>query len=244
MNKKYINMKLGFTTLALFMQDNNKIIDLAKQHGFEIIEILGEGPFFEKDNMEFKDCGLDMRIHAATVDINIASLNRGIRTESVKQMIQCGEYAEKINANTITVHPGIIGRNEPRLRKAAMEISIESVGEIIDNTNVEVSVENMPVRGKFLGNTVEEIEMIQEATGCSLTIDTGHGNTCGNLEEMLSLKDISYCHLNDNDGVKDQHITLGEGTLDLNLLKRIDTAIIELNNFDNILKSKEVIDNL
>ena len=118
------------------------------------------------------------------------------------------------------------------------------MGEIIDNTNVEISVENMPVRQKFLGNTVEEIEMIQEATGCSLTIDTGHGNTCGNLEEMLSLKNISYCHLNDNDGVKDSHIPLGDGTLDLNLLKRIDTAIIELNNFDNNLKSKKVIDNL
>ena len=237
-------MKLGFTTLALFMEDNNKIIDLAKKHEFEIIEILGEGPFFQKDNMEYKDCGLDMRIHAATVDINIASLNSGIRAESVKQMIQCAEYAEKINANTITIHPGIIGRNEPRLRKVALEISIESVGEIIDNSNVEISVENMPVRGKFLGNTVEEIEMIQEATGCALTIDTGHGNTCGNLEEMLELKNISYCHLNDNDGVKDQHITLGEGTLDLNLLKKIDTGIIELNNFDNILKSKKVIENL
>ena len=237
-------MKLGFTTLALFMQPNNDIINLAKKHGFEIIEILGEGPFFERENMEYKDCGLDMRIHAATVDINIASLNRGIREESVRQMIQCGQYAETINANTITVHPGIIGRNEPRLRKCAMEYAIESVGHIIDNTNIEISVENMPVRGKFLGNTVEEIEMIQEATGCSLTIDTGHGNTCGNLEEMLDLKNISYCHLNDNDGVKDQHITLGEGTLDLNLLKKIDTAIIELNNFDNILKSKEVIDNL
>ncbi len=237
-------MKLGFTTLAVFMQPNNDIINLAKKHDFEIIEILGEGPFFEKDNMEFKDCGLDMRIHAATVDINIASLNRGIREESVRQMIQCGQYAESINANTITVHPGIIGRNEPRLRNWALEIAIESVGEIIDNTNVEISVENMPVRGKFLGNTVEEIEMIQEATGCSLTIDTGHGNTCGNLEEMLELKNISYCHLNDNDGKKDQHIALGDGTLDLNLLKKIDTAIIELNNFDNILKSKEVIDNL
>lgn len=237
-------MKLGFTTLALFMQPNNDIINLAKKHGFEIIEILGEGPFFEKDNMEYKDCGLDMRIHAATVDINIASLNKGIRNESVKQMIQCGQYAESINANTITVHPGIIGRNEPHLRKAALEIAIESVGKIIDSTNVEISVENMPVRSKFLGNTVEEIEMIQEATGCSLTIDTGHGNTCGNLAEMLELKNISYCHLNDNDGVKDQHITLGDGTLDLNLLKNIDTAIIELNNFDNVLKSKEVIDNL
>ena len=237
-------MKLGFTTLALFMQPNDDIINLAKKHEFEIIEILGEGQFFEKDNSEYKDCGLDMRIHAATVDINIASLNKGIRAESVKQMIQCGEYAKSINANTITVHPGIIGRNEPHLREMALEFAIESVGEIIDNTSVEVSVENMPVREKFLANTVEEIEMIQQATGCSLTIDTGHGNTCGNLEEMLSLKNISYCHLNDNDGVKDQHITLGEGTLDLNLLKKIDTAIIELNNFDNILKSKKVIENL
>ncbi|WP_294007359.1 sugar phosphate isomerase/epimerase [uncultured Methanobrevibacter sp.] len=237
-------MKLGFTTLALFMEDNNKIINLAKQHGFEMIEILGESPFYEKDKGEFKDCGIDMRIHAATVDINIASLNTGIRAESVRQMIECGHYAEKINANTITVHPGIIGRNEPHLRKWALEIAVESIGEIIDNTNVEVSVENMPVRGKFLGNMVEEIEMIQEETGCSLTIDTGHGNTCGNLEEMLSLKNISYCHLNDNDGVKDQHIAIGDGTLDLNLLKKIDTAIIELNDFDNILKSKKVIENL
>lgn len=237
-------MKLGFTTLALFMEDNNKIINLAKQHGFEMIEILGESPFYEKDKGEFKDCGIDMKIHAATVDINIASLNTGIRAESVRQMIECGHYAEKINANTITVHPGIIGRNEPHLRKWALEIAVESIGEIIDNTNVEVSVENMPVRGKFLGNMVEEIEIIQEETGCSLTIDTGHGNTCGNLEEMLSLKNISYCHLNDNDGVKDQHIAIGDGTLDLNLLKKIDTAIIELNDFDNILKSKKVIENL
>ncbi len=237
-------MKLGFTTLALFMEDNNKIINLAKQHGFEMIEILGESPFYEKDKGEFKDCGIDMRIHAATVDINIASLNTGIRAESVRQMIECGHYAEKINANTITVHPGIIGRNEPHLRKWALEIAVESIGEIIDNTNVEVSVENMPVRGKFLGNMVEEIEMVQEETGCSLTIDTGHGNTCGNLEEMLSLKNISYCHLNDNDGVKDQHIAIGDGTLDLNLLKKIDTAIIELNDFDNILKSKKFIENL
>ncbi|WP_305514321.1 sugar phosphate isomerase/epimerase [Methanobrevibacter sp. V14] len=237
-------MKLGFTTLAVFMEDNNKIIDLAKKHGFEIIEILGEDPFYENDNGEFKDCGLDVRIHAATVDINIASLNKGIRLESVKQMIECGHYAESINANTITVHPGIIGRNEPHLRKWALEYAVESIGEIIDNTNVEISVENMPVNGKFLGNKVEEIEMIQKETGCCLTIDTGHGNTCGNLEEMLSLKNISYCHLNDNDGKKDQHITLGKGTLDLNLLKKIDTAIIELNNFDNVLKSKKVIENL
>jgi sugar phosphate isomerase/epimerase len=202
-------MKLGFTTLALFMEPTPYIINLAKKHEFEIIEILAEDPLYEKDNSAFIDCGLDIRMHAATVDINIASINKGIRAESVKQMIHCGQYAEEIGANTITVHPGIIGRDEPHLRKWALEMSIESIGEIIDNNNVEISVENMPVRGKFLGNTVEEIEMIQEATGCSLTIDTGHGNTCGNVVEMLELKNISYCHLNDNDGVKDTPVDPG-----------------------------------
>ena len=32
-------MKLGFTTLALFMEPNNDIIDLAKKHGFEINDL-------------------------------------------------------------------------------------------------------------------------------------------------------------------------------------------------------------
>lgn len=237
-------MKVGFTTLALLMENNNKIIKLAKKYDFEIIEILGEDPFWEKDNEEFKNCGLDVKIHSPTVDINIASLNKGIKKESVRQIIKCGNYAEKINASTITVHPGKIGRNEPYLRKIAMERAIESIGEIIDNTNVDISIENMPMKSSFLGNTVEEIEEIQKETGCYLTIDTGHGNTCDNLEEMLNLKNISYCHLNDNDGIKDQHITLGEGTLDLNLLKKIDKGIIELNNFDNILKSKIVINKI
>ncbi|MDO5828421.1 MAG: sugar phosphate isomerase/epimerase family protein [Methanobrevibacter sp.] len=223
------------------MKENNEIIDLARKNNFEIIEILGEDMILEKDNHEFRDCGLDIRIHSPTVDINIASLNKGIRKESIRQIINCAHIAEDLNASAITVHPGIIGRNEPHLREQAMLFSIESIGEIIDNSNVTISVENMPVRGKFLGNTVEEIERIQEETGCYLTIDTGHGNTCGNLEEMLNLKKISYCHLNDNDGKKDQHIALGDGTMDLMLLKKIDTAIIELNNFDNILKSQEVI---
>ena len=237
-------MKIGFTTLALFMEDHSKIIELGKKHGFEMIEILAEDPFYKKDNMEFKDCGLDIRMHAATVDINIASINEGIKAESVRQMIHCGEYAEKINAKSITVHPAIIGRNEPRLSKWAIEQSIDSIGEIIDNTNVEISVENMPVREKFLANSVEELEEIQSQTGCMLTIDTGHANTCGNLAEMLELKNISYCHLNDNDGERDQHICLGDGTLDLEMLKKIDKGIIELNTFEKVLKSQKVLESL
>ena len=234
-------MKLGFTTLSMFMDDNIRIIKTAHENNFEMIEILGESPFFKKENtMAFKDCGLEV-----TVDINIASLNEGIKNESVKQMKECIDYAQSINARAITVHPGKIGRNDPPLRKAAMELACESISELVDySENVIISVENMPVRQAFLGNSTEELELIQTETGCGLTIDIGHGNTTGNNEELLELKNITYCHLNDNDGLKDQHIPLGDGTLDLDILKKINRGIIELNNFDNILKSKEVIESL
>ena len=239
-------MKIGFTTLAMLMDDNLEIIKAAHEHDFDMIEILGESPFYKKENtMAFKDCGLEVSIHAATVDINIASLNDGIRAESVKQMKDCIDYAEKINANAITVHAGKIGRNDPQLRKFAMELACESISELVDYAeNVIISVENMPVRRVFLGNKIEELEMIQEQSGCNLTIDVGHSNTTGNTEELLDLKNITYCHLNDNDGVKDQHIPLGDGTLDLELLKKVKKGIIELNNFDNILKSKAVIEKI
>ena len=39
-------MKLGFTTLALFMEPTQDIINLAKKHEFEIIEILAEDPLY------------------------------------------------------------------------------------------------------------------------------------------------------------------------------------------------------
>ena len=239
-------MKVGFTTLSMFMDDNLEIIKKAKEYDFDMIEILGESPFFKKNNtLAFKGCGLEVSIHAPTVDINIASLNEGIKNESLRQMRKCIDYAEKLNANAITLHAGKIGRNDPILRKQALELACESISELVDYAkSVKISVENMPVRKSFLGNKIEEIEMIRNETGCGITIDIGHGNTTKNNEELLNLKNITYCHLNDNNGEKDQHLKLGEGTLDLELLKKIRKGIIELNNFENILKSKKIIEEI
>jgi len=235
-------MKVGFSTLSLFMKSNNEIIEEANNHDFDMIEILLEDVLYHKDMTEYKNCNLELKVHAATVDINIASLNKGIRTESINQMIYCGEVAKNLGATSMTIHPGKIGRIDERIRKFALEIAIESIQEIIDNTSIDISVENMPNRKSFLATNVDEMEYIQHETDCLLTIDTGHANTTDNLEELLSLRNISYCHLHDNNGINDQHLPLGDGTLDLSLLEKIDNGIIELNNFQNVLKSKKIIE--
>lgn len=235
-------MKLGFSTLALFNKNNQEIIEIAKNNNFDMIELLAEGPFYQNKMMALKS--FPTLIHGPTVDLNIASINRGIRQESVRQMKDTIDIANEINAKAITVHPGKIGRNDEKLRKAAVEIAIESIGELVDYSDLTISVENMPERISFLANRVEELEHISNETGCMITIDTGHANTCENPEEFFDLNNICYFHINDNNGKKDQHVSLGEGTLDLELLKKIDNGIIELNNFDNVLKSKLKIEEL
>jgi hypothetical protein len=42
-------------------------------------------------------------------------------------------------------------------------------------------------------------------------------------------------------GDKDAHLCPGDGILDLNLLKLHDRMIIELNDYDNVLRARDVI---
>lgn len=245
-------MKLGFSSLALFRKSITEILEIATEEGFEIIEFLCEGPtspaylLKNKNHLEvFKSYDLDIYLHAPTVDLNLASINKGIRIESVKQTKQCLDLANEIEALVITAHPGKVGRKEERLREYALKLAIESTQELVDyseSMETNVSIENMPERFSFLCNIPEELENIVQSTGCSATIDLGHANTCNNPERFTEISNIAYYHLNDNNGEKDQHTILGDGSLNLNLLKKVNNGIIELNNYDKVLKSKKVIE--
>ena len=77
-----------------------------------------------------------------------------------------------------------------------------------------------------------------------VTVASGTFGYGREFSEFFDLKNISYFHLNDNDGIKDQHVSLGEGTLDLELLKKVNKGILELNTFEKVLKSQKVISNI
>ncbi|WP_409200169.1 sugar phosphate isomerase/epimerase family protein [Methanobrevibacter sp. DSM 116169] len=247
-------MKFGFSTLSLFMKSFDEICKIAIENNFEMIEILGDGPYNPNNLLSNKELleplfsyDLEINIHAPTVDLNLASLNEGIKKESIRQIKQTLDLGDYIGANFITVHPGQIGRSDERFRKVAIEYSIDSIKECVEygeNLKTKISVENMPNNFKFLGTTPHELETISNKTNSHITIDTGHCNTCPNTPGFFNLDNISYFHIHDNNGDKDQHLVLGEGNLDLNLLKKVKIGSIELNNFENVLKSKKVLKNL
>ncbi len=127
----------------------------------------------------------------------------------------------------------------------ALEFLTESTHELVayaEDKEAKISIENMPERFSYLGNRAYELENLTNETGCNITIDLGHVNTCKDQESYFKIPNILYNHINDNDGIKDKHQAVGDGTLDLNLLKHVKHGIIELNNFDNVMKSKKVID--
>ena len=161
-------MKLGFSLLSLFMKDVHEMLEIATDNGFDSVELLAEGPYrpdYLLNNKEaiesFASFDLDIYMHAVNVDINLASINNGIRLESVKQTKDCLDLANEIGAIAITSHPGVVGRREDRIRNMALAFLKESVVDIMDHADTmepKFCVENMPKRFSYLGNRAYELE--------------------------------------------------------------------------------------
>lgn len=245
-------MKIGFSTLALFMKSFEDMLDHASGDGFDLMEILCEGPYWPRNILNngvkeleiFQSYDITVFLHSPTIDLNPASLNQGIREETRLQLIETVDLAVKIGAQTITTHPGIIRRKDAQVRKFALEHAIETLTLCTDyakDRGINFSVENMPNRFSYICNSAPEHQKVVNECGCGATVDMGHANTSRNPEDFLKIKNTYYYHLSDNDGVKDQHLPLGEGNLDLKLLNNIDKGIIELNKYENVLKSRKLI---
>ena len=104
-------MKIGFSTLALFMKSFEDFLDMATADGFQLVEILCEGPYWPRNILAqgeglevFSSYDVDVFLHAPTIDLNPASLNPGIREETMRQLnFDLGEARD-------VVHPPRFGK--------------------------------------------------------------------------------------------------------------------------------------
>ena len=61
--------------------------------------------------------------------------------------------------------------------------------------------------------------------------------------------DFSHMHIHDNDGRKDTHSAVGEGNIDFfpviaALRKTKATAVLEVKDFDGVIRSRKALDRL
>ncbi len=245
-------MKIGFSTLALFMSSLEQCLETASKDGFQLMEILCEGPHWPRNVLAMKknefeafySNDIDVYLHSPTIDLNPASLNQGIREETLKQLMETVDFAALIGASAITTHPGMIHRLENRVRNYGMKHAIETLAranEYAEEIGIKFSVENMPNRYAYFCNSADEHQYFLEECVSYDTVLTVLANKNHDPESFFKIKKIAYYHLNDNNGDKDEHLPLGDGTFDLKLLNGVDNGIIELNNYQNIIKSRDLL---
>lgn len=196
-----------------------------------------------------KECyNMTYTLHTPISDVNIASLSNRMRESSVLEMIANAEVASALDIRTLVVHPGLESMSVPGMKEKSMEHAKRSL-RILDRTANEyglvLAIENMPSFPPMLGKTAEELNELVDGTNLGICFDIGHAHTNNQIEEMITtFRDrIVNIHVHDNHGESDEHLTVGDGTVDFpGTMKSLagygGKYVIESKSFASAVESK------
>lgn len=244
-------MKLGASTLAGI---NNKLedsLEFIENLGLEYAEILHQYPNQDINIDNVESFNLKYSMHAPFMDVNIASLNRKSRKNSIEQIKQTIDIANKINAECVVIHPGLVPFLAKGFEKVVYTLTNESIKELGDygqDLGVMVTIENMPSFEAMMYQKLEDLNETLSSLDMFMTLDVGHANQAGYSANQMYYDCIKHLHVHDNFGDDDTHLALGEGSIDLKSIindfedKNYDGIyIIEVNDNDSIEKSYNYI---
>ena len=127
-----------------------------------------------------KECGLYVSLHGPSSDINISSLNKGIRRESVRQIKEAIDIACCYGLEKVTMHPGLLSSAREDV-EGKWQVMLESMAELAayaKEAKIHLGVENMEKRKKELVYTVDDLNrfapLAQENPYFGVTLDFCH----------------------------------------------------------------------
>lgn len=223
MMKKHV----GYSDLALLSNNLMENIDLLIKHGADKIELLMDGPewnqmedLFQELVLKLQPLSVSYTIHPPAWDINLTSENRATREAAFSEYKKAIEFAGLIKAAHVVIHPGFCfspAFNKQTAQRRATEY-IHELCQIAKPLNVKLAIENVGYSGSSLFNQEEYtnfLNNIDETAG--FLIDTGHArlNNWDIPRLVKETKDrLLALHIHDNDGMGDDHLAIGEGTIE------------------------------
>ena len=246
--------------------DLEGFIEFAAKAGFDLVQLSYEAPLKWVGDISLdrrrrirtllKDFGLQVCIHSVANGVNVAWLNSRFREESLKQVKESIEFTYDVGAELLTTHPGWKDMYGYRYPEEAYALAIEGhqeLAEVAASYGIRLGVENMPPGWTSFCVKPDEARAMIEAVdwdNFGLTLDVGHANIIGAdaIDEFITplANKIFLVHLHDNDGKRDHHRVIGEGTVDfhraISLLEQagINAPLcIEAASLDDVIKGKE-----
>ncbi len=192
--------------------------------------------------------GISCSVHAPICDLNIGALSDRLREASLKETLSTIHSAVELGATTVVVHPGLssmaVHGTEGIANRYAGR-SIRRIDAFSKEVGADVVIENMPNTPFFLGRTAEALEALVDGTDLGICFDIGHAHTTGQIDAMVDTfgDRIRHIHIHDNGGQRDEHLTLGEGTIDFShVIGRLSGYrgdwIIESRDMDSAIASQ------
>lgn len=245
-----INMKIGASTLAGIEYSLENALNYIEGLGLDYAELVHQYPCENIDPELLETFNLKYSIHAPFMDVNIASLQDQSRLNSIKQIKNSIELANRIDAEAVVIHPGTISFLPNKFfRKEVIGFAEESMielGKYGADLGVLTTFENMPAFSAMLYQNMRELDDFLVDNDLYMTLDVGHANHAGFSSDEMIFDSVKHVHIHDNFGDDDAHLPLGEGSIDLkrvvnNLEEKNFNGIyiLEVNDYDSIKKSYE-----
>ena len=203
---------------------------------------------------------LEYSVHTPFLYDDLAQPHKSVRKVYTDEGKNAIDLASEIDGNHVVFHPGrlFFRQTLPDIsafkplrnsRKSYLESSLESLTKLSEYAKprgVKILVENLPFG---LCKSPDDVNyLLSRLDNADFLLDVGHANISGTLKELLALQP-QFFHFSDNDGENDQHVQLGKGTVDLDLLlERMlhydgdKTIIFELYSIDDVVKSLETFE--
>ncbi|KAF1081959.1 MAG: hypothetical protein GQF41_1599 [Candidatus Rifleibacterium amylolyticum] len=170
-------------------------------------------------------------LHAPFMEQDIGSVNDGLQQRTYRRLQNTLDMAARLGSQRIVIHPGYgdmpdDGEFMQWLKRAGG--LLRSLCQKACELGLQIAFENIydsnPERLYLLLDAAES-----ECAG--ICFDTGHYNLFSPLPMQSWFgrlgKNILVCHIHDNDRSGDQHLAIGDGSLDYNPLiewyKQLDT---------------------
>ena len=226
-------MKFGISTSYIEVDFFEELERICSR--FDVVELALNDVDLDEESLEKIESILGANktetcIHAPITDVNLCSPNEGVREESIRQAKKCIDIAKRLNSNPITLHFGRLPTFSASYEEIELitektrfkysDLGIKSLNVILGyakENKIDLSIENMPNIYTEFCASYKDIKRVLDETDVFFTLDVGHANTVSSklsLKLIKSFKDrLKHIHVHDNKGKWDEHLQLGEGTL-------------------------------
>jgi protein FrlC len=227
-------LKLSLSSFIYFNFPLDEAIRRTAAAGYEGIDIWGGRPHAYRQDINEKDIH-NLRILLRDEGLGVASFipaqfryptslcspNDTILKDSVRYIQDAVETAAALGAPVVSVCPGhsLFGQSKEDALKRLKD-SLWAICSFSARHNIKIAIEPADqYETDLLPNCASSLKFVEDLgiDNLGVLLDNGHAHVVGeSAEEAIALLDekLFHVHLDDNNGLRDQHSVPGDGTFD------------------------------